>query len=248
MRNILIVASGKAQSGKTTFSQILRDYIHNKDISEHMKDENSFTYLNAPGVSRVQVHSFATALKDIAKKYFNWDGSKENVMLPAPPGTKDATELPAPDKGRQLLINIGKKFREIRPSIWLDYVINEIKRIDKEKDTVDGTIFVIDDLRFKNELILSKTFHSCVSVRITRKEGALNLDDISETDLDDASFDYYIENDGTKEEFREKIAKLYDDIIEKYNDPAYRFQNVKFSDKEAAEIETQVKKLNEWSA
>ena len=226
MRNTLIVFSGKAQSGKTTCSQLFRDYVHYRDLAEKSVDTDKYPYLNTPGAMRVQIHSFATALKDIAKKYFNWDGdkgiyyqtfTKDTGALTLTAGgvtyTPDTVQMPVADRGRTLLLNIGKKFREIRPSIWLDYVINNIKSIDKDThNTIPDTFFVIDDMRFKNELIEAKTFHTCYSVRVSRTEGALDLDDISERDLDNAEFDFYIDNNGSREDLTNKLAELYNKI------------------------------------
>lgn len=208
MKNILIVFSGKAQSGKSTSAGLLKQYL-----DEQIVANNPSIHSNRLGDSPVQIHSFAKALKEIAKEYFGWDGSKEIFYEPNPdgPGPRGAERafLPVPDKGRTLLLNIGKKFREIRPTIWVDYVINNIKRIDKE---VSNTVFVIDDLRFKNELALAKTFHTCVSIRLQRDEGALDLDDISEKDLDDATFDYYLKNNGSQEELKQNLGKLFEEI------------------------------------
>lgn len=248
MRNILIAYSGKAKSGKTTCSNLLKKYIHEHDLAERLIDGSKYNYLNNPNTFRVQIHSFATKLKEIAHDIFSWDGSKENVMLPRPEGMFDGPDqIPAPDKGRQLLVNIGKKFREIRPTIWLDYVINNIKKID-QNDCVEETLFVIDDLRYRNELNAAKTFHSCVSVRITRKVGALDLDDQSEKDLDNSEFDFYIDNDGTMDELKIKVAKLYQDIMERYNDPAYKFAGVKHGNPELDKLEKDIKQnLTGWS-
>lgn len=227
MRNTLIVFSGKAQSGKTTSTSLVRDII-NED-----KDKHEFPWTAAA------IHSFATALKDIACQYFGWNGSKEIVMRPVTGGL-DILEEPIPDIGRTLLLNIGKKFREIRPTIWVDYVINNIKNDDK---IVKDTLFLIDDMRFKNELYLAKTFHSCVSVRITRKDGALDLDDISEKDLDDSTFDYYISNDGTQEELKIKLKQLIKDIETKYNDHSHQFEQIRHGLQAAAKLDTQLQGL-----
>jgi len=227
MRNVLLVFSGKAQSGKSTSTGLVKEII---------KEDEAIGEL---GWNNVEIHSFATALKDIARKYFGWDGSKEILMRPVVGGL-DITEEPVPDVGRTLLLNIGKKFREIRPTIWVDYVINDIKNNDK---TVLKTIFAIDDMRFKNELNLAKTFHSCVSVRITRKEGALNLDDISEKDLDDSTFDFYIDNDGSPEELKIKLRNLLKDIENRYNDPKYQFVTARHGVEEEAKLTSQLTEI-----
>ncbi len=227
---MLIVFSGKAQSGKSTSAKLLKqihdelEYERWEKLTEEEKEsereiKNDIRYSQQ---SKFQIHSFATELKNIAKNLFGWDGDKnlyyeeKEVVIDGyhkPDGSFDReasiiekVNSAVKDKGRQLLINIGQQMRWIRETVWAEYVLNKIKEIDKQ---CSDTIFVVDDLRFKNELDLMKSFHTCYSVRLTRKEGALNLDDISEKDLDNSIFDYYVENDGTPEELKEKLKKLY---------------------------------------
>ena len=66
--------------------------------------------------SKIYVHemSFAAQLKLLARDLFKWCGDK--TMYP----------IEVTDRGRNLLINIGKAMREIRPSVWVDFVANEI--------------------------------------------------------------------------------------------------------------------------
>jgi hypothetical protein len=207
MPNVLIVFSGKAQSGKSTSASLLKQIIDTKRANEN-PDINS----NRLGDSQAQIFSFAAALKHIAKEYFGWDGNKD--FHTQPEIITDTFYQPAiiQDKGRQLLINIGKKFREIRPTIWVDYVINKIKEADK---SANDTFFIIDDLRFQNELALAKTFHTCISIRLQRPE-QLNLNDISEIDLDGTEFDYHIVNDGDMDKLKINLTELLHTITEKY--------------------------------
>ena len=192
MRNVLIVFSGKAQSGKSTSAKVLQDVL---------------------GTNKVEIYSFATALKKIAQEYFNWDGIDKgiymhDVKVPDQRGHRIVSQ-PIPDKGRQLLINIGQYMRKIRSTIWIDYVVNQIK---KEISIGSDRIFVIDDLRFRNELELVKVIQPCISIRLTRNS-QLDLNDISETDLDNSEFDYYIDNNGTIEDLKKELSKVYEDIL-----------------------------------
>ncbi len=183
MKNILIVFSGKAQAGKSTSANVLKKLIET----------------NHPNL-KVEIFSFASKLKQIARELFFWDNSKELYYLPSDINKQN----PLPDVGRQLLINIGQKMRDIRPTVWVDYVIRSIK--DKDKEVTD-TIFIIDDLRFKNELNLAKTFHDCISIRLSRPS-SLNLTDISEVDLDNETFDYYIENNFDLEKLQSDLEAI----------------------------------------
>lgn len=179
----VIGLSGKAQAGKTTTAETIRDII--KEIHPDAK---------------VAIRPFAFALKEIALKYFEWKGDKGIE--------KDGRGKVKEDKGRQLLINIGKKFRDIRPTIWADIVVNGIKREIKDGQA-NNKIYIIDDMRFRNELkALSEFAPDFVSMRISRPE-ELDIDDISETDLDAVtSWDARVQNDGTKEELKEQLENL----------------------------------------
>ncbi len=180
MKNILIVFSGKAQSGKSTSSEIIKQIV-NEYFSNYS----------------IQIYSFADKLKQIAKEIFFWDGDK-NIYYDI------SNSKPIPDKGRELLINIGKKMREIRSTVWCEYVMNKIEIEDMKNKNV---IFIIDDARFLNEIELIKKFHTNYIIRILRK-GLSNINDISETDLDNYNFDYYIENDESVDDLKQKLIKI----------------------------------------
>jgi hypothetical protein len=199
MPNRLIAFSGKAQSGKTESSNILKALVEKEGLE----------------FRRI---SFASALKEIAKEYFGWDGDKElyydhsHTMPPAGPlpNTSAAVYIVPQliqDKGRQLLINIGAKFREIRPTIWADIVYDRIIKTNAE--TPNGIIFCIDDLRFKNEIGIVKKIPNSTIIRLIRPDGQLDIDDISEKDLDDVAFENVVYNQGTLEELAEKVETIY---------------------------------------
>ena len=72
---------------------------------------------------------------------------------------------------------------------------------------------IITDMRFPNELEAIKK-HNGITIRINRglveRTGKLiqEPEHISETALDDAKFDYIIENNGTIEELLEQVKKI----------------------------------------
>jgi len=183
LKNKIIAFSGKAQSGKTETSKILKTIALDDDIT-------------------VTIVSFASALKKIATDYFGWDGDKEIYY------NEDGSIVQ--DKGRQLLINIGQQFRAIRPTIWVDIAMDKIKKLDQENP--ENNIFLIDDLRFKNEANVINKIENAAIVRVSRKEGALDIDDISEKDLDDYDFEENLKNNGTLKELEEGVRELYNKI------------------------------------
>lgn len=125
--------------------------------------------------------SFAAKLKEIAYELFGWDGVKDL--------------LPEEDKGRRLLINIGTLMRQIRPTVWADFVVDKIKN-DILLGQAHNTIYVIDDLRFQNELeILRRTFGNKFFWAGIKREGIQDIDSDSEKNLDSCSdFDAIIYN------------------------------------------------------
>jgi hypothetical protein len=132
--------------------------------------------------SKIYVHemSFAAQLKLLAKDLFKWRGDK--TMYP----------VEVKDRGRNLLINIGKAMREIRPSVWVDYVATEIN----ERCLLSNDhLFLITDARFQNEISILKStsVDKVITVRLDRKSGGENIDDPSEKDLDGYTYDYIIE-------------------------------------------------------
>jgi hypothetical protein len=157
----IVLISGHAGSGKDTFADFLIKYLPD-----------------------ARKYAFADSIKEIARKYFDWNGIKDR-------------------KGRQLLIGIGAAGREENLHVWTERVIEKI-----EKDRPG--IAVISDWRFKHEYEKMKEvfgMENIMTVRI-QKEGIKVIDDISEHDLDDfLDFDFIIQNNGSLQEL-EKQAEV----------------------------------------
>jgi len=204
MKNIIIAFSGKARSGKTESAKVLKEVVQ-------QSNENNFVPL-----------SFATAVKQIARFYFSWDDNKEIHRQVYATGEMkqdgkfaiDGDSDIVQDKGRQLLINIGQKFREIRASIWADIVIQQINDLDI--GSPKNNIYCIDDMRFKNEIKSLEKYGRLITIRLNRIDGQLNIDDVTEKDLDNHKFDYYIENDGSVKDLKQKIQQIYQSILKQY--------------------------------
>ncbi len=197
MKNILIGFSGKAQAGKTESARILEDLVKKDGLRFHKI-------------------SFAAPLKRLAKDYFGWDGSKENTIIGADSpnrqfmdgtGTRSGEAILAQDQGRQLLINIGMKFREIRPTIWIDLAYKEL--IEEDAKCPEGIVFCMDDVRFKNEIYALGHYPATKIIRVQRGTFQLSIDDISEKDLDDVVFENTINNDGNLEKLAKSVEEQY---------------------------------------
>jgi hypothetical protein len=210
MSNIIIALSGKAHSGKTEAMKVLMDEA----------EKDGLEFINIP---------LAGALKQIAAEHFGWDGDKEIYFEDAEEvldgylkddGTLDREnsiiekfKRPIPDKGRQLLINIGDKFREIRPTIWADILIKKINTLDAQKP--NGVIYCVDDLRYKNEIAVLSQYPNTILARISRPDGQLNLQVKSELDLDGVEFINKLDNIGSLGEYRDKVKEFYCNEIKK---------------------------------
>ena len=169
----VIMISGKSGSGKDTFANFLRDELLQAN-------------------KRVLTIHFADMVKEYAKLYYNWNGEKDEA-------------------GRTLLQQLGTdKVRAKYPTYWGRLVAQFISATEKDWDYV-----LIPDLRFLNEYktVLHYNQNYCNAVRITRYDDNLQpwinpalteeqQNHPSETDLDEWSFDWYIENAGSLEELQ----------------------------------------------
>jgi len=170
---------GKFASGKTFFSDMLKQKLEEKGIKAY----------------RV---SIAQKIKDLAKDLFDMQ-----------------------IKDRRLLQLLGAKMREIDKDVWIKYLILNVKRNNLQP-------FIIDDVRFVNEYNLIKQSFPNFKVfkLVTDEEQRMNIyeklygrkptneeiNDPTETDIDNISFDEIIINDYKKE----TCEKTIDKIIEKY--------------------------------
>lgn len=164
----VICISAKAQHGKDTAANILKEYLESIN-------------------KKVLIIHNADLLKFICSTYFGWDGVKD-------------------DKGRSILQYIGTDvIRSKRPDFWVDFIADFLKLFSNTWDFV-----FIPDCRFPNEVTrLLRDFNTAV-LRIERPgfDNGLSIEQQShpsETSMDNFAFDAVISNDGTLEEFKQKL-------------------------------------------
>jgi len=128
----------------------------------------------------------ANLLKHTAKNLFSWNGDKELYE--------------EQDKGRNLLINIGLKMREIRPTVWIDSLINDILY------NKYFSVIIVPDVRYKTDFDGIIKAGGIVG-RVDRQKGQLDIDNISEKELDNETFAFTIINNAKDLKELETIAE-----------------------------------------
>ena len=139
--------------------------------------------------------SFGDEVKSVAYKAFKWDGKKDV-------------------KGRRLLQWLGDGAREYDENIWITRTIEHFGAL---KHGENSKVF-FTDCRYPNEIELVKQYgemwgYKVITVRVNRPNHVSKLTETqllntSETALDNYTFDYVLENVGTLEEYKEKVARV----------------------------------------
>lgn len=143
----------------------------------------------------VLICHYADLLKYICKTFFGWDGNKDL-------------------EGRTLLQYVGTDVvREKNENYWIEFIKSVLRMFPDEWDYV-----LIPDTRFPNEIEEMKSEFDCVSLKVIRLNYDSGLTDEqlshpSETALDDYSFDYIVENDGTYDDLKNKISVLIERML-----------------------------------
>lgn len=141
------------------------------------------------------VISYASYLKMYAKEVLGWDGSEST-------------------KPRDFLQQVGVELikNKINPNMLIDRVIDDIRVYSYFFD-----IIVISDARFVDEIeVIRKNFSNVSVIHVLGKSNDLTFEQqnhSTETGLDNYSdYDFIINNDGSKEELRNKIFYLLEEV------------------------------------
>lgn len=173
--------SGKSGCGKDAAAFLLKEQL-------------------AKETDKILTIHFADLVKYYAFQYFNWNGEKD-------------------EDGRALLQKIGTTImRGFDQNYWARIVAEFLAATKDEFDYV-----LIPDWRFKNEYeVVSKYNSNIITIRINRydRDGNLYINPaltseqaahISETELDNFSFDYVIDNKGDLEMLENSIITIIND-------------------------------------
>lgn len=151
-------------------------------------------YYEKIGLKTVVI-SYASYLKMYAKEVLGWDGNEST-------------------KPRDFLQQVGVELikNKINPNMLIDRVTDDIRVYSYFFD-----IIVISDARFVDEISVIKDNFSNVSViHVLGKSNDLTFEQQShstETGLDGYNdYDFIVNNDGSKEELRNKIFYLLEEV------------------------------------
>lgn len=191
MKTVILV-SGKLQSGKNTFADLVKEYI-----------------------TDVVQESYAGPLKNECKEVFSrltdYLNSISDILDVNLHTTDDNWYENKTPLTRILLQTYGTDiFRnKVSESWWLDKLVERIK-LSQNK------FFIITDVRYQNEIDrFTSEDVNVFKIRVERTKDYFTEEDLhgSETGLDNyKNWDYKIQNDGSIDDLR-KVAKMITQII-----------------------------------
>jgi len=201
MSNInLIGVSGRKRSGKNTVASI---------INEILAEKGKETYIEK---------AYAAKLKQIASiltgvPLDGWETEKDKATpLPSEWNSYDSLGLKVPITRRVFLQKLGTNAcnNHLHANTWINALFMDYTPISKSVFAGDTyPKWLVTDVRFPQEVTAVKSRGGIV-IRVQRP-ATDNAGDThaSETALDDyKGFDFYIINDGTLDELREKVRLI----------------------------------------
>lgn len=225
---MIIGLSGKMRSGKNTVASIIQYLIYKDKVKDSSLSLNSFlnsTFIGDSYSGFIQ-KSFAAKLKQIISILTGIpveDLEKQEVKDSRLPECwhkfDDNNHYVEPDNVRELLQILGTDLlrNQLHPNVFVnalfvDYTTKKYSiGIDKygHQTIVDKyPNWLITDVRFPNELQVIKDRGGIV-IRVNRNNSLLrSVIHESETVLDNATFDYVIDNNGTIEELVIKVKEI----------------------------------------
>lgn len=192
---MIIGLNGRMRSGKDTTANILSglfDNVQRVGFADKLKDSGAA----ALGITRDQLEE----LKLYGHVAIYIDGDEEPVHTLS---------------GRQYLQYYGTEAHreQFGDDFWVDQVL--------DVPVTDGTILVVTDMRFPNE-IAGVLDRGGIAVKIRRREADEKpILHPSEQTLPDEQFDYFLDNNGTLNDLYENVVEMVDWIKE--NRPQFRF-------------------------
>ena len=224
----LIGISGKAGAGKDLVGVIIQYLVHTTGIinMEYWEDFKNKSTFNQIVFSQYVIKKFADKLKtlvclligytreqledrvlkeqELGEEWWYYKG-RNNSLIPYNQTSKRSTEDLIKPTPRLLLQLSGTDLfrKQLHPNTWVNASFANYL----------NNAWIFTDVRFPNELEAIKK-RKGITIRVNRglveRTGKMiqGPEHISETALDDAKFDYVIENNGTIEELIEQVKKI----------------------------------------
>jgi len=227
---VVLALAGYKGSGKDTAAEFLAKernycrYAFADKLKDNVADQYAIdrSWLDDPKMKECAILTRPVVSTDrftrnvitfMAKEFASESGAKydhavfnaeTNQLVGIRANTKEKTPLFW--SPRALAILEGSSKRSVNPNYWVDIVVGQIYT----NHNVSAENVVITDLRYGSEVTrLKEAFgNKLVTARVVRGESTSQ--DPSERDLDDHDFDYYLYNQGSKDDLYAAVNKLAD--------------------------------------
>ena len=195
---MLIGINGRMGSGKDTVGEIIQKLCITNGVEEpHIKKFAGKLKLTASILTGISVEKFED--QDFKKTLLGpeWGTVKENPLNSIEP-FKDVN-FNQMMSVRELLQKLGTEAMRngLHTNVWVNALFADYK---------PNTNWLITDMRFPNEME-AVTSRNGITIKVNRVLDTKS-DHYSEIALDNAEFDYTIDNNGTMEELVEKVRSI----------------------------------------
>ena len=199
----LIAISGKKQSGKNAIAKIINQLTNNKYEEKCFADKLKDIICIFINSTREQLEDESFKSKELGEEWWYFKGRNGSLIPYSEDSKRNEEDLIKPTP-RFLLQFIGTDLlrNQLHPEIWVNSLFT-----DYQPNNLIYPSWCITDMRFLNEMEAVKKRNG-ITIRVNRNLEESKDQHESETELDNAEFDYVINNDGTIEELIEKVREI----------------------------------------
>ncbi len=210
-RSSNIHSSGYDISHKAMYEVNNTDHFVIKKFADKLKDIICLLI----NCTREQLEDESFKSKELGEEWWYFKGRNGSLISYSEDSKRNDEDLIKPTP-RFLLQFIGTNLlrNQLHPEIWVNALMSEYKLYKETKPFVNSTLkdedcpnWIITDMRFLNEMEAVKKKDG-ITIRVNRNLEESKDQHESETELDNAEFDYVIDNNGTIEELIEKVKEI----------------------------------------